>query len=334
MGTAATVTAAALLAGTAARRVQARRLARRTFGALPAVRVDDGVRLHVAVDGLPDAPVTVVLAHGFAARAAMFDPQWAALRGRARLIRYDQRGHGDSGWAGVRSGTVHRLGRDLGEVVDQLAGDGPVVVVGHSMGGMAVLARAGRRPELFGTRIAGVALLSTRAAPLPGTGSRSGPFGPVTPVLSAAGAWLLWVAAPVVEAIGPFRSWAGRRVLRRQLFAGDPPGRAVRAVSRTWAETPAGVLAAYLISLATYDRRRAVDALRAVPVLVLAGTEDATIPPDSARRLADEIGEHARLVLVSGAGHLVNVSHPDAVNAALEQLLTRIQVGTDERSTS
>ncbi|WP_449609302.1 alpha/beta fold hydrolase, partial [Pseudomonas aeruginosa] len=77
------------------------------------MRTDDGVRLHIEADGPADAPVTVVFAHGFAARSTMFDPQWSALRGRDRLVRYDQRGHGASGWAGVRSATVDRLGRDL-----------------------------------------------------------------------------------------------------------------------------------------------------------------------------------------------------------------------------
>lgn len=329
---AAAVTGTGLATGMAVRRRQARRLAHRMTGSPPSVETDDGVRLHVEVESPPDAPVAVLLAHGFAADSAMFDPQWAALRGRARLVRFDQRGHGASGWAGVRSGTVERLGRDLGQIVDQLAGDRPLVLVGHSMGGMAVLALAGQRPELFGGRITGVALLSTRAAPLPGTGSPTGPLGPVPQMLSASGSWLLWVAAPLIGALGPFGSWAGRRFLRRQLFAGDPPEDAVRAISRTWVETPTAVMAAYLISLANYDRRRAVEALRAVPVLVLAGTDDATIPPESARRLAEQIGGQAHLVLVDGAGHLVNVSHPDTVNTALEQLLARAQGCTHERS--
>jgi pimeloyl-ACP methyl ester carboxylesterase len=283
---------------------------------------------------MPDAPVTVVLAHGFAARAAMFDPQWTALAGCARLIRYDQRGHGSSGWAGVRSATVDRLSHDLGQLVDELTGDGRVVVVGHSMGGMAVLALAGQRPELFGARITGVALLSTRAAPLPGPSYSSGAPARVRMAVSSAGAWLVWLAAPLVGAFRPFQSRWGRHLLRRRLFAGNPPRRAVRAMSRMWAETPAGVMSAYLTSLACYDQRQAVDALRAVPVLLLAGTDDATIPARSARRLAEEISEQARLVLVGGAGHMVNVTHPATVNAALEELLARAQAHPDGRRTS
>ena len=89
------------------------------------------------------------------------------------------------------------------------------------------------------------------------------------------------------------RSWPGRRLLRRRLFAGDPPD-------------------------------------RAVPVLVVAGTDDVT-PAGSAQRLAGQIGEQADLVLANGDGHMVNVTHPATVTAALEELLARAQTGDDER---
>ncbi len=329
---AAAVAGIALVAGMAVRRAWARTLADRMAGSPPAARTDDGVHLHVETGGTPDAPVTVVLSHGFGARAAMFGPQWSALGRCARLIRYDQRGHGSSGWTGPRSATVDRLGRDLGQLIDELAGDGPVVVAGHSMGGMAVLALAGQRPELFGTRIAGVALLSTRAAPLPQVGSSAG-APRARMAMSTAGAWLIWLAAPLIGLLGPLRVAWTKRVVSRRLFAGNPPRPAVRAMVRMLAGIPAGVLSAYLAGLARYDQRPAVGVLRAVPVLVLAGTEDATIPARSAERLAEQIGDLATLVLVNGAGHMVNLTHPDTVNSALEQLLARVRADSDERST-
>ncbi|MCZ2822836.1 MULTISPECIES: alpha/beta fold hydrolase [unclassified Modestobacter] len=325
---AAALATAGLVAGITARRADARRLARRTTGSSPSVRTDDGLRLHVEVAGEIAAP-TVVLVHGIGADGTMFDPQWTALRGRARLVRYDQRGHGASGWAGGQAATVARLGRDLGQVVDQLGGDGPVVVAGHSMGGMAVLALADQRPELFGSRITGAALLSTRAAPLTGAERSSTPVtARARTGLSTGGAWLVWLTAPLAGALHPFRSRPGQRLLRRQLFAGDPPEAAAQATYRMWAQTPAGVLAAYLRSLATYDQRAAIAVLRAVPVLVLAGTEDRTIPTRSAPRMAAQIGAGAELVLVDGAGHMVNTTHPDTVNAALAALLDRVQAPT------
>jgi pimeloyl-ACP methyl ester carboxylesterase len=326
---------AVAVAGALALRLwRARRTARRHPGDATGLVTDDGVRLHVEVTGRADAPVTVVLVHGFAARSAVWDHQWAALRDAARLVRYDQRGHGGSGRTGRLRATPERLGRDLELVLDRCAGPGPVVLVGHSIGGMAVLALAGRRPELVGGRIVGVALLSTLAAPLavagPGT---DGPAGLRT-ALGLAAAWFLWLASPLVHALHPFRTDRVQRLLRRRLFAADPSDDAVRRVIDAWTATPTTVMTGLLPGLAGYDRRAAVDALRGVPVLVLAGIDDATIPASAAERLARRIGPRVRLVLVPGAGHMVPLTHAEVVTSALLDLLARCGAATDRRRIS
>jgi pimeloyl-ACP methyl ester carboxylesterase len=332
----AVLTGTAVGAAAALRLWQARRAARALTGDPAGVRTDDGVRLHVETDGPDDAPVTVVLVHGFAARSSMFDPQWAALRGCTRVVRFDQRGHGRSGWAGSLRATPRRLGRDLDRVVDAVAGPGPVVLVGHSMGGMAVLALARERPELFGSRVAGVALLSTAAAPPAAAGLEPGARARLRTASGLGAAWLLWLAAPLIHEIQPFRTRPVQGLVRRRLFDGDPPAAAVRKTIGAWERTPTTVMAAHLLGLAGYGtcsrQQAAVETLRTVPVLVLAGTEDATIDPAAARRLAGRIGPGARLVLVPGAGHMVTLSHADAVDAALRDLLARVHRDpTDER---
>ena len=44
------------------------------------------------------------------------------------------------------------------------------MLVGHSMGGMTIMALAEQRPELFAERVAGVALISTSAGEVGGAG--------------------------------------------------------------------------------------------------------------------------------------------------------------------
>src|SRR3954468_22929694 len=134
------------------------------------VRTDDGVDLHVEVDENPDSQLTVVLAHGFTARLAEWELQREALRPRARLVLFDQRGHGRSGWTKLTKATIDRTGRDLGEVLDATTPEGPVVLAGHSMGGMSIMALARQRPELFGDRVVGIFLLATSAGGLVETG--------------------------------------------------------------------------------------------------------------------------------------------------------------------
>ena len=111
-----------------------------------AVRTDDGALLHATIDGDEDAPVTVVLAHGWTLAQAAWDDVADLLLPRAgagelRLVRYDQRGHGRSTW-GEAEVTIDQLGDDLAAVLDQLAPEGPVVLGGHSMGGMTIMCLA------------------------------------------------------------------------------------------------------------------------------------------------------------------------------------------------
>src|SRR3712207_508539 len=138
------------------------------------VTTDDGVDLHVEFDGVVDAPLTVVFSHGFTARLAEWELQRRALRDRYRLVLWDQRGHGRSAVTPLPDATIDRTGRDLGQVLDAVVPSGPVVLAGHSMGGMSVMALARQRPELFGDRVVGVFLLATSAGGLVETGVLGG----------------------------------------------------------------------------------------------------------------------------------------------------------------
>src|SRR3712207_6782970 len=73
---------------------------------------------------------------------------------------------GRSGWTPLTRATLDRTGRDLGQVLDAVVPHGPVVLAGHSMGGMSVMALARQRPELVGSRVVGAFLLATSAGGL------------------------------------------------------------------------------------------------------------------------------------------------------------------------
>src|SRR5262249_59440907 len=75
-----------------------------------------------------------------------------------RMVFYDHRGHGRSGRSPRERSTIDQLGDDLAVVLDEVVPTGPVALVGHSLGGMTIMALADRRPELFGGRVVGVAL--------------------------------------------------------------------------------------------------------------------------------------------------------------------------------
>ncbi len=295
-------------------------------GAGPGVRTDDGVLLHVETDGPDDAALTVVLVHGFAASMDQMAQQRATLARHARVVALDLRGHGHSGWRAPRRVDVDRLARDLTAVVESRT-RGPVVLVGHSLGGMAVMALARSRPDLVGSVVAGVALLSTSSGGLART-VLPGPVADIATRTGLAHAVLLaaWLLAPLADAARPFRRSWGRRWLARRLVA--DPGRHPD-VPATMADVRSGLpranTVAFYPGIVDHDGTAGLELLRDVPSLVLTGTEDRTIPAEHSRRIADALGGRTTLVHVPGAGHMVTVTHPEPVGRELVALLQRVE---------
>ncbi|SNS43122.1 Pimeloyl-ACP methyl ester carboxylesterase [Geodermatophilus pulveris] len=295
------------------------------------VRTDDGIDLHVETDGDGvggdrTAP-TVVLSHGFTARLGEWDLQRQALRSRARLVLWDQRGHGRSGWTPLARATIDRTGRDLGRVLDAVVPDGPVVLAGHSMGGMSVMALARQRPELFGSRVVGVFLLATSAGGL----ATHGVVGLSLRVLRRLHLlrpylFLLQVLAPGLERHRRRGTRAGRWYVRRYLFGRDDADpELVRQVQELLEETPLPVTMAFYATLLEHDESAALPVLARVPVTVVAATHDRLTPVDHGRRLAADLGPSAELVVVDGAGHSVNLTRTAVVDAAFLRLLDRVE---------
>jgi len=289
------------------------------------VRADDGVALHVEVDGDSAAPLTVVFTHGFTARLGEFALQREALRSRARLVLWDQRGHGRSAWGDLTHATIDQTGRDLGAVLDAVAPSGLVVLVGHSMGGMSVLALARQRPDLFGTRVVGAFLLATSAGGL----VADGPVADMVTRLRRAGALPLLLrglqrAAPVLERTRQRGTKSGHAYTRRYLFGrDDAEPRLVREVQTLLEETPWTVTAAFYATFLSHDEYAALDVVRRVPTTVAVGTSDRLTPERHSHLLAERLAPDCELVVVPGAGHSVNITRPQLVDAALLRLLER-----------
>ncbi len=290
------------------------------------VRTDDGVDLHVEFDGPETAPVTVVFCHGFTARLGEWELQRAAIRDRARMVLWDHRGHGRSGWADPRTATIDRTGRDLGQVLDAVVPRGPVVLAGHSMGGMTIMALARQRPDLFGDRVVGAFLLATSAGGL----VAAGPLGAAIKLLRALHLlrlylWWLRLLAPRLERLRRRGTWLGRRFTRRYLFGRDDATReAVRVVQAMLEETPLTVTLAFYGTFLDHDESASLPVLGRVPCTVVAAQYDRLTPAAHGRDLAEGIGERAELVVVPGAGHSVNLTRTAVVDEALTGLLDRV----------
>ncbi len=309
---------------------------------------DDGTELYYEVDEAePDAgpnvsprrrrlfgrkapaPVTVVFCHGYCLSMDSWHFQRAALRGVVRTVYWDQRSHGRSGRGVAQTRdrvpvTIDQLGRDLKAVLDAAAPDGPVVLVGHSMGGMTMMALAAEYPELIRDRVVATAFV----------GTSSGRLGEVNFGLPVAGVNAVRRILPgVLKALGQQAEWVekGRRatadlfagIIKRYSFAGRDVDPAVeRFAERMIESTPIDVVAEFYPAFTDHDKTGALVCFRDIPVLVLAGVQDLVTPSEHSEAIADLLPD-AELVLVPDAGHLVMLEHPEVVTDRLADLLTR-----------
>ena len=290
-----------------------------------AVALPDGAQLHATVEGPDDAPVTLVLAHGWTlAQAAWGDvagrlaPRAAA--GELRMVRYDQRGHGRSTWGDTEI-TIDRLGDDLAQVIDQLAPTGPVVLGGHSMGGMTIMCLAASRPELFGDRVSGVVLVSTSAGDLasdPRTpGGRMAKLRPGVLTAALAGARVLERLRGLLPPAHPRH----QKMVRDLLYGADATDEMVLVGAEIMHASTIRSFIEFMPALGDHDKREELAALRDVPVEIFVGDTDKLTPSKHSRQLADAL-PHAALHVVERTGHMLPQERPELVTEAIGRLLT------------
>jgi 3-oxoadipate enol-lactonase len=252
--------------------------------------VDEGL-------GLP-----LVFVHGFPLSRGAWQKQIEAFRSTWRVIAPDLRGFGLSDTQ-PGSTTMAQYASDVHALLRQLT-TGPVVLIGHSMGGYVALAFARQFPDM----LCGLVLVGTKAGPdtTEGAAGRRATAGKV----KAEG------VQAVVESMAP-----------RMLAAGNHDARMLEQVRGLMIRsTPAGVIGA-LLGMAERPDATATLAQVAVPTLVITGAEDTLVPPAESETLARAI-RGAQLSLIPHAGHLVAFEQPDEFNRVLREWLSREGVGS------
>ena len=291
------------------------------------VTTPDGVDLAVREVGPSDAPLTVVFAHGFCLRMAAFHFQRMRLAdewgSQVRMIFYDQRGHGRSAEAPPETYTISQLGKDLETVLQVIAPRGPIVLVGHSMGGMTVLSHARQFPEHYGGRITGAALISSAAE-----GVAKSPLGDV-------------LNNPALEAVRRAARTAPRLVDRGRTAARSVIGPILRAASysdkrvspsivafseKMMLGTPVPTMVEFLHALQVHDETSALPTLAKIPTLIVCGDRDLVTPDKYSRRMAEALPD-SELVVVARAGHLVLLDKPASVSDGLVRLVKHASPG-------
>ncbi|MGW0576534.1 alpha/beta fold hydrolase [Streptomyces sp. NPDC002920] len=269
----------------------------------------DGSPLHVEVHGPEGAPA-VVLAHGWTCSTAFWAAQIRDLAADHRVIAYDQRGHGRSPVSAVCSTDV--LADDLEAVLRATLAPGErAVVAGHSMGGMTVMAAAGRAG--FREHTAAVLLCSTGSSRLVAEST-------VVPI--GAGRLRTWLTRHILGSrapLGPVTPVA-KRILRYATMGAGAAPHMVEACARIVHACPRRVRHAWSDVLHLLDLDHGVRELT-VPTAVVVGTADRLTPPVHARRIAAALPQCVGLTELPGLGHMTPVEAPDLITARIRELV-------------
>jgi pimeloyl-ACP methyl ester carboxylesterase len=285
---------------------------------LGTVRSFDGTELAVRAAGDPGLP-TLVFAHGFSLDVTAWHYQWTALSDRFRCVLFDFRSHGRSGPAAGGDLSVAAMAHDLAAVIEAVP-NGRVVVVGHSMGAMTMLAMAESRPDVVTERVAGMAFAGVAASNLflGAMGSATSLLRPRLGSIREAAERLNRVRRHLVARPGDLGGLAARVTQ----FGPDASPHLVDHVVRLAARAPSSVWTDGLVGLMDMDLRHAVHHVR-VPALVVVGEHDRVTPSAQAVDLVAELPD-GRLQVIPGAGHLPMLERHEEFNAMLEAFASQV----------
>ena len=287
----------------------------------------DGVRVHVETSGPADAPVTVVLLHAWCLDGRTWHHQAKALEGTdVRVVTYDARGHGRSGATRLRSATLRQLGDDLAQVLEAYAPSGPVVLAGHSLGGMTIMEYADSHPEDFAQRVAGLVFVSTTAE-----GATHTCYGlptTLTPVLRAAEQ----TGAGVLARLGAWRPHrallpALRPGVRWLLFGEEYEDSDLEVTLSAVGRASLRSIGGFRNSVGSQHRLDTLAALGDVPAAALVGDKDRLTPPACAESIAEAL-RGTELTVCEGAGHMLMMERPEQVTAALTTVIGKAAEST------
>lgn len=266
-----------------------------------------------------DADITVVFVHGFTLAGASWYLQFEGLRKKwphARLLTLDLRGHGQTGKVAPELCTVEGAADDVQAVLNARAPKGKIVLVGHSLGGLVALNLVRRAPEELYKRITGLVLVSTSIEELSAQG--------VPQVL----------ASPIADQVRAAVESSPKQVrkLREDMAAMLAPTLAVAVFTKPTDyerivfhaaminDTPLETFVGFLDDLQNHEESAVAPRLQCLPGAVVVGTKDLVTPEGQADVIL-QMWPKASRVDVDGAGHMVILESPNAVNNAISRVI-------------
>jgi len=244
----------------------------------------DGRRVSYLTAGDSAAAPAILLIHGSGVSAGSWVNQLRGLLTAFRVAAIDLPGHGKSD--PIPRASVEEYAETVAEFLEAL-GSGPVLVVGHSLGGAIAIALAAQRPHA----VTGLVLLAS-CAKLPWVDSSWGRLLPYVP--------------------GPLWKTFFISTAQKLLFARGVPGHAVSLGMQELRSCRAETILKDLQAAKAMDLTQQATGLD-VPTLILCGSQDRLTPPALSADLKGLI-PGSRLSLIEEAGHMLLLEVPTRVN--------------------
>lgn len=263
----------------------------------------DGSEIHVEFYG-PDRAPTIILTHGWGPDSTVWYYAKKQLTDQFRVIVWDLPGLGKSKKPKNRNYSLEKFAQDL-QAVLSIAGEEPVIILGHSMGAMMLLTFCRLFPEQLGQRVAGLVFVD---------GTYTNPL--KTAILSKL---LLALQKPLLEpllhlaiALSPLlhlASWLsylnGSTLLTTEIsgFTGTETRGQLNFSSLIGIKASPGVLARGVLAMFKFDETATLPKIN-IPMLVVVGKSDIATRPFASKLISKEVPQ-AELSVLSPGGHMV-----------------------------
>jgi pimeloyl-ACP methyl ester carboxylesterase len=286
------------------------------------IKGPDGSELQVEIYGMEQRP-TLLMTHGWDLDATAWYYQKKNLSKRFRLVLWDLPGLGKSSQPADGHYSLERLAQALRVVLARTGGGRPVVLVGHSIGGMTLLTFCRLFPELLGREVAGIVFVNT---------TYTQPLNTVT-----AGRLLRAIQKPILEPLLHLTIWlyplvwlmnwqsylsgSSHRAISSAFFSGHESWRQLDFAAYFAAKMSPAVLAKGILAMLRWDETATLPHIN-LPTLIITSDADRVTLPEASRAMAASI-PGAQLVQVSPAGHLGFLEQSKCYDAAIADFAAR-----------
>ena len=286
------------------------------------VSAPDTSTLHVEALGVRDGP-TLILTHGWGLNATAWWYTKHALANRFRLVVWDLPGLGRSKPPKDGKLTIDRFAQALGAVV-QSTGSDPIILVGHSIGGMTTQTFWRACPEDVRQRVVGMVLVdTTHEDPLRTMWLSSLWRALRWPVIEPM-MWLTILLSPLVW----LSSWQGylsgsnQLAMRLTGFGRFATRGQVDFTARLACKGSPGIQAKGNLAMFRWKATEVLPTIQ-VPMLVLTGSKDIVTLPSASQQIA-AAARNVRLIEIEGAGHMGFMERNEAYNDAIAAFATEV----------